>query len=179
MLAEAGCSGRTLAECHLPWQAPGGRLARESLAAGSHFVGRPLPADGIAVLVRAAEQRGRLPGGGEGGVSLDALGGAINRVAPDATAFVHRDALFLAQLTTTWASGASAGSVSRQRDWLGGFQAALRPYGNGEAYQNYADPELADWRRAYYGSNYARLVRVKARYDPGSLFHPAQGIPPR
>ncbi len=179
MLAEAGCSGRRVAECHLPWQAPGGRVARESLAAASHFVGRPLPADGIAVLVRAAEQRGRLGGGGEGGVSLDALGGAINRVPPDATAFVHRGALFLAQLTTTWAGGASAGSVARQRDWLRGSRAALRPYANGEAYQNYADPELADWRRAYYGRNYDRLVRVKARYDPGSLFRPAHGIPPR
>jgi FAD/FMN-containing dehydrogenase len=179
MLAEAGCAGRTVAECHLPWQAPGGRLARESLAAASHFIDRPLPADGIALLVRAAEQRGRLAGGGEGGISLDALGGAINRVPPDATAFVHRGALFLAQLTTTWADGAAAGAVARQRDWLRRFRTALRPYGNGEAYQNYADPELTDWRRAYYAGNYGRLVRVKARYDPGSLLRPAQGIPPR
>jgi len=179
MLAEAGCSGRTVAQCHLPWQAPGGQLGRESLAAASHFVGRPLPAAGIAVLLRAAEQRGRLPGGGEGGVSLDALGGAINRVRPEATAFVHRGALFLAQLTTTWAAGASAGSIRRQHDWLRGFRTALRPYGNGEAYQNYADPELTDWPRAYYGSNYARLIRVKATYDPDALFRPPQGIPPR
>jgi len=178
MLAEAGCSGRTIAECHLPSQAPGGRLARESLVAASHFVDRPLPAAGIAVLVRAAERRGRLAGGGEGGISLDALGGAINRVPPEATAFVHRGALFLAQLTTTWADGASAGSMARQRDWLRGFHAALRPYANGEAYQNYPDPDLAGWHRAYYGRNYERLVRAKAAYDPGSLFRPPQGIPP-
>lgn len=57
--------------------------------------------------------------------------------------------------------------------------AALRPYANGEAYQNYLDPDLADWRRAYYGGNYDRLVRVKAAYDPQSLFSPAQGVPAR
>jgi FAD/FMN-containing dehydrogenase len=179
MLAEAGCSGLTVAQCHLPWQARGGGLARESLAAASHFFDRPLPAAATASMIRAAEQRGRLAGGGEGGVSLDALGGAINRVAPEATAFVHRRSLFLAQLTTTWTSGASAGSVRRQRDWLHGFRDALRPYANGEAYQNYPDPELVDWRRAYYGGNYDRLVRVKARYDPSSLLRPPQGIPPR
>src|SRR5207244_2682796 len=37
MLSEAGCSGLTVAQCHLPWQAAGGRLTRESLAAASHF----------------------------------------------------------------------------------------------------------------------------------------------
>ena len=30
MLLEAGCAGLTVDECHLPWQAPGGRLSRQS-----------------------------------------------------------------------------------------------------------------------------------------------------
>jgi hypothetical protein len=107
------------------------------------------------------------------------MGGAINRVAPGATAFVHRDSLFLAQLTTTWADSASAAAVAAQQRWLAGFRAALAPYGNGEAYQNYVDPALVGWQRAYYGRNYDRLVRIKAALDPGSLFRLPQGIPTR
>jgi len=53
------------------------------------------------------------------------------------------------------------------------------PYGNGEAYQNYLDPELASWQLAYYGVNYQKLVQIKGRYDPEWLLRFPQGIPPR
>src|SRR5262249_10545602 len=37
MLLEAGCAGLTAGECHLPWQAPGGRLSRQPSYAKSDF----------------------------------------------------------------------------------------------------------------------------------------------
>jgi len=37
-------------------------------------------------------------------------------------------------------------------------------------YPNFPDPELADWGRAYYGDNYARLRTVTAKYDPDAAF---------
>jgi Berberine and berberine like len=43
--------------------------------------------------------------------------------------------------------------------------------GSGRVFQNFPDPELEDWADTYYGPNYQRLVRVKARYDPGGFFH--------
>ncbi len=114
--------------------------------------------------------------GGSGGIAFDALGGAVNRVAPGATAFVHRDALFGAQYTTTWPAGAAAAAVSRQHAWQQSFWRSMRPYASGQAYQNYIDSDLAGWRQAYYGANYARLARIKAAYDPGRLFTFPQAV---
>jgi FAD/FMN-containing dehydrogenase len=179
MLTEAGCGGLTVTECHLPSQLAGGRLTRESEVAASHFFSRPVPAAGLAAMVAGVEARGRIGGGGEGGISMDALGGAVNRVAPGATAFVHRDSLFLAQLTSTWSAGAEPAPVMAQQRWLTGFRDTLAPYANGEAYQNYIDPTRSDWQRAYYGANYDRLARVKAALDPGSLFRLPQGVAAR
>ncbi|HLQ56346.1 MAG TPA: FAD-binding oxidoreductase [Streptosporangiaceae bacterium] len=189
MLAEAGCADLTVPECHLPWQAPRGQLARQPEFAKSDFFTRPLPPAGIRTLLAGAEQFLRIGAAAEatGAIALDACGGAINRVHPADTAFVHRDALYLAQYTTTWAPGPQRGGAAgrvvnggaaRQRRWQRALHASMRPYASGQAYQNYIDPDLADWRQAYYGANYQRLARVKAAYDPDRLFRFPQGISP-
>ena len=176
MMIEAGCAQLSQAQCHLPWQNPAGTLQRESEFAKSHIFTRPLSQAAISAIVAAVEQRQRFGGGGQGGVAFDALGGAVNRVAPDATAFVHRDGLFVGQFTTTWGDGATTAQTSTQQNWLRGFHQAMTPYASGEAYQNYLDPELANWQQAYYGANYARLVQVREKYDPGHVFNLPQGI---
>jgi hypothetical protein len=38
---------------------------------------------------------------------------------------------------------------------------------------NFFEP---DWARAYWGANYPRLLRVKARYDPDGLFIVHHGV---
>ena len=53
----------------------------------------------------------------------------------------------------------------------------MRPHLSGEAVQNYADPALGNWSKAYYGANLARLVKVKQAVDPGNLFRHSQSIP--
>jgi FAD/FMN-containing dehydrogenase len=176
MGVEAGCASLSTAQCHLPWQRDGGRLARETELAKSDFFTKPLSNAAISVIVNAVEQRRGLGGGGDGGIAFDAFGGALNRPAPDATAFVHRDALFLAQYTTTWATGTASAITATHTSWLRGFYAALHPYASGQAYQNYLDADLSGWADAYYGANYARLSRVKAQYDPTSLFRQPQGV---
>ena len=52
----------------------------------------------------------------------------------------------------------------------------IAPFGNGGAYQNYADLGLRSPRRAYYRGNLERLTAIKAAVDPDGRFRPAQGI---
>jgi FAD/FMN-containing dehydrogenase len=178
MLVEAGCASIGMQACHLPWQVPGGRLNRQPQYAKSDFFTRPLSSAGIGTLLRGIENLRGVSGaaGGVGGIAFDALGGAVNRVAPDATAFVHRNALFLAQYTTDWTNGGSTAGIARQHAWLRSFWSSMRPYASGQAYQNYIDPDLASWRQAYYGANYQRLAKIKASYDPDRLFAFPQAI---
>jgi hypothetical protein len=44
------------------------------------------------------------------------------------------------------------------------------------AYVSESDYFEADWRRAYWGPNYSRLLAVKDRYDPDGLFVVHHGV---
>ena len=177
MMVEAGCYGKSVAACHLPSQNPQGQLQRDTSGAKSDYFTSLLPRKGIDVLVSAIHQRQSNATLGAGGIGLDAYGGAINRVAAGATAFVHRNALFSAQYTANWNANAPASTITANYSWLDGMWQALRPYASGAAYQNYIDPRLDTWQQAYYGANLPRLQQIKASYDPANLFHFAQSIP--
>lgn len=178
MLYEAGCYNRSVAQCHLPGQNPQGQLNRDTSAVKSDYFTQLLPAQGINSLVKAIEQRQASPTLGEGGFGIDAYGGAINRVAPDATAFVHRTMLFSVQYSASWNASDPQSTVDANHSWLTQSWQAMRHYASGGAYQNYMDPDQPDWQHAYYGTNLERLQRIKATYDPGNFFHFAQSIPP-
>ena len=169
MLLWAGCSDAL--HCRL-----GDGVGRSRFAAKSDYVAGQLSPGGIAALIQGIEARAATPAGGS--VLFDAYGGAINRVPKPATAFVHRDASFSLQYIAGWSSASSAAGEQAAVSWLRGTYAAMRPYVSGLAYQNYIDRELPHWGLAYYGSNYARLRRVKRRYDPHNVFRFAQSIVP-
>jgi FAD/FMN-containing dehydrogenase len=178
MLAEAGCGTIGYQACHLPWYASGGKLARQPQFAKSDYFTAPLSNAGISTLLAGIVALQRVAGakGGVGGIAFDALGGAVNRVKPGATAFVHRNALFGAQYTTDWTNGAAAAGINNQHAWLRNYWSSMRRYASGQAYQNYIDPDLTNWQQAYYGGNYARLVGIKRKYDPAGLFTFPQAI---
>jgi FAD/FMN-containing dehydrogenase len=178
MLVEAGCSSLGYQACHLPWYASGGKLYRQPQFAKSDYFTTPLGNSGISTLLAGIVALQKVPGaaGGVGGIAFDALGGAVNRVAPGATAFVHRNALFGAQYTTDWTSGAGSTGINNQHTWLRKYWSSMRPYASGQAYQNYIDPDLTNWQQAYYGGNYPRLAAIKQKYDPTRLFTFPQAI---
>jgi hypothetical protein len=177
MLLEADCEAIPLQACHA---GPGGQLPRVPSFAKSDFFTRPLRAHAIRKLLAGIESIVSIMGaaGGVGAITLDACGGAMNALSPSATAFVHRDALFLAQYSTTWTSPGARSGVIAQHGWLRNYYQSLHPHASGQAYQNYVDPDLFDWPGAYYGANYPWLTLVKATYDPANIFQFPQSIVP-
>jgi FAD/FMN-containing dehydrogenase len=177
MLLEAGCSSLSESACHVAAETPGGTLPRDAFVAGSDFFTRQIGSAGIARLIRAVETRAADPRLGAGGASFDALGGAVDDVAADATAYVHRGAWFDAQYTASWAATPGNGPLRRNQASLASIRAAARGFASGQSYQNYPDATLRDPQQAYYGSNLSRLVEVRRAYDPTGVFTQPQGVP--
>ena len=170
----AGCADLSNSQCG-SYTGPGAGIPRQAYAAGSDLLRSPFTAAGAAAVVAAIDdrQRRRLA---TGTVLIDSLGGAIDDVAPDATAYVHRGALASMQYLANWDEGASASTIARNLSWFEDTKAALAPHVSGEAYQNYIDAGRTDWQKAYYGANYARVRTVKAAYDPDRLFRFPQAV---
>jgi FAD/FMN-containing dehydrogenase len=173
----AGCSGSSIDECRLAIR--GGTLTREGSIAKSDFFDGPISPGVVDSILGWVEDRGSSPvlAANTAGALFDAWGGAIADLRSDETAFPHRRARFLAQEFVTFAGSLAADELASERRWLASLWRAFRPAASGFAYVNYIDPDLEDWLHAYYGSNLARLVDVKRRYDPDDVFRFAQSIP--
>ena len=97
-------------------------------------------------------------------------GGAIARVEPEATAFVHRRARFILK-HTAWAMRRASDEMRRDaRRWVDGSWAIAHPWGSGLIYPNYPEPGRSPLDPAYHSTNLARLRSILARYDQDSTF---------
>jgi aclacinomycin oxidase len=126
-----------------------------------------------------------------GMLGMASYGGAINRVAPDATASAQRDAILDMACNIGWMDPRDE---AKNLAWVRAFYRDLfaddggvpKP---GEAYAgtfiNHPDVDLLDpamntsgvpWHQLYFRGGYARLQRVKARWDPRDVFRHALSI---
>jgi len=103
------------------------------------------------------------------------MGGAIGRIAPDATAFRHRAGRYCLEFGAAWPD--PSGDPGPHRAWSDGLWEALRPWAIGVEVNHLSD-EGPERVRAAYGDNYARLAEVKRAWDPDNVFRLNQNIPP-
>lgn len=113
----------------------------------------------------------------ESTIDLWFQGGAMSRVAADATAFGDRSAPVLFNIEANWHDEArDADNVA----WVRRCFAAMQSFSDGGMYFNFPGIEGDAEQRLQttYGANYARLQAIKRRYDPDNLFRTHQNIAP-
>jgi FAD/FMN-containing dehydrogenase len=109
-------------------------------------------------------------------VEVWALGGAMGRVQPDATAFFHRAAPFL---LTIEANAEDAATDAANIAWVRRWYEAAAAFSRGGTYFNFGgfweggEELLAQ----SFGTNYPRLRDVKTKYDPENVFYHNLRIP--
>jgi hypothetical protein len=107
---------------------------------------------------------------------LQQLGNAANRVPNDATAFAYRQARWDCLIISVWDDPAQD---DIQINWARDTFRRFRPFSTGGVYVNVlVEPDIEGYPAAY-GTNYARLVDLKSKYDPTNFFHLNVNIKPK
>ncbi len=108
-------------------------------------------------------------------ILLFPLGGAGKDVAPDATAYPHRNTEFIVNVHTRWESPEDD---ERCMAWARAFFHDAEPFASGGVYVNFMPEDETDRNVGAFGQNLPRLRELKKRYDPRNLFRTNQNILP-
>jgi FAD/FMN-containing dehydrogenase len=107
-------------------------------------------------------------------IHVHQMGGAVGRVAENATAFAERSMPFVLNAVTGWHDAAAGSS---HREWARDVIDAAADATTGRAYVNFlGDTDAA--RSSYGAETYARLVALKNDYDPSNVFRLNQNVEP-
>ena len=104
-----------------------------------------------------------------------AIGGAVSRVAPGATALGAREPGFELRLIAVWPPGDH--DSERHVAWVRDGWATLQPFSAG-AFPGFLSDEGVAGVRTAYGDRLPRLVALKDRHDPANVFRLNANIPP-
>lgn len=108
-------------------------------------------------------------------VVLTLLGGAVERVPQDATAFPHRNGAWVAWVIGMWRPEEVG---APHETWLASVRDALRPHAADGVYVNALGDEEGERVRAAYGPNWRRLVELKRAWDPENAFRLNANVDP-
>ena len=108
-------------------------------------------------------------------VHIYPIDGAVQDVAPEATAFAYRDANFATVIAGMWPDPADNDA---NIGWVRGFSDATAPLSEEGGYINFMSEDDQGRIRANYKGNYDRLVEIKRKYDPDNTFRVNQNIRP-
>lgn len=101
--------------------------------------------------------------------------GAAARMAPDATAFGHREDHWDSDIISQWLD---AGDDEKNISWTRSFFNEIKPFTKG-VYVNHLGADDGDARvKDAYGQNYERLRTIKKKYDPDNFFRMNNNIKP-
>jgi hypothetical protein len=149
---------------HSAWQAafdagyPAGMRNYEKSANGPVF-----PKEAVQLLVDRF-----VDGPEEAAVLFAPLGGAVNRVAVDATAYPHRNVEVVVNVIVCWDDmDKDDALIVWVRD---AYHDALLPFSDGTSYSNFCmEADQLD-ASASFSDNLMRLGKIKAKYDPQNFF---------
>lgn len=178
MLQIYGCANLTTEQCHRAGTNPDAQLPRYNFyRTRNRMFDSAMPRKDIEDFLAVLADPTHFREGQSRKLYFEALGGAANEPARTDTAYVHRTTKFLGGLTAELPDpGYTDEDTAACESWLADGFAVLDRNSLPESYQNYMDPVLRDWRKAYYAENYPRLVRVKRAYDPNGFFSFPRGI---
>ncbi len=109
-------------------------------------------------------------------ILLENFHGAVTRIGVSDTAVPHRQPGWNLLVPSVWMDPAA---TDENVAWTRETHAALLPHlGEGRWLNYLGDDEPGDAVRAAYGPNYARLLELKRRYDPGNVFRHNANIDP-
>lgn len=138
--------------------------------AKNSFISTPLPDEAIDIIVSYLGK-----GSGTDTFGLMAMGGKINEVSNEETAFPYRrGTIYWLLINAKWNNPEDGPA---HFEWANEFYNALVPYLPGHAYVNAPDLEIPNYLEEYYNGNLERLIEVKTKYDPKNIFHYRQSIP--
>jgi FAD/FMN-containing dehydrogenase len=104
-----------------------------------------------------------------------AIGGAVSRVDPDATAVGHRELGYEMSVAVGWLPNDPDGD--KHKTWVRDTWEALRPHGDG-VYANFISDEGQAGLESAYGDRLKRLTALKDACDPDNFFSMNANIAP-
>jgi len=155
---------------------PSGNMAVESYQFGSRLIPRSVLLnnnDALQAVVQNLTSQGLILAGSSANYAAPA-GAAANAVLP-----AWRNATIQLQLISLWNSSPAAWPtmLANQKRITSEFVPQIEAVTPGSGtYVNEADFNQPNWKEAFFGVNYAKLLTIKKKWDPDSLFYALKGV---